>query len=672
MSRYALIIEEFACWGCRACELACKQEYNPVDSDNGVKYLSVWPDGPKLMNGKLDFLWRVSVCKHCDDPICAKACPEGAITTDSKTGIVLHNKDRCNGCNAIQGKSGIEKQETSSCKVGCPAHINVQGYVSLAIKGKYEEALQLIKESSPFPSICGRVCHHPCETNCSRSQIDEPVSIRSIERFIADLDLKKADQRFKPTLRARKEEKVAIVGSGPAGLTCAYYLAREGYPVTIFEKASVLGGMLSLGIPAYRLPREVVEAEIQLVRNMGVIMKTHVEVGKDISIGQLRKEGFKAFFIAIGAQKCIKLGIPGEDLQGIYEGLEYLQRVNLGERPNLGRNVAVIGGGNTAMDAVRSARRLGAQNAFVLYRRGLEEMPSRPEEIEECEEEGISIYPLTQPVQFIGEGGRIKAIQCIKMRLGEPDESGRSSPVPIPGSEYLIEVEAVITALGQEVDWTCLTPECACTLTKEGTIRVDPITLQSDDPDIFAGGDAVRGPQSVIEAIADGREAAISIDRYLRGQDLRLDREVELKPITNPQKEKYDPSSRVPMPRLKPKGRVRNFKEVQRGLSKKMVSQEARRCLSCGTCCIQACPYDAITFDVKSGTIQKCNLCYERVLHGLYPACADNICLAHCIYFGDPIEIEKEILEKRKIRGGWGEIIPKTIQVLRESSRDER
>ncbi len=660
MNKYALIIEEYACWGCKTCEVACKQEYNPVESNNGVKYLSVWSDGPKLMNGKLDFVWRVNVCKHCAQPICAKACPEDAITKDPKTGIVLSDREKCNGCHAVLGQSGAEKQETSSCKVGCPAHINVQGFVNLAAKGKYQEALQLIKEASPFPSICGRVCHHPCESNCSRSQIDEPVAAHSIERFLADLDLN-STKRYKPEIKTKKEEKVAIVGSGPTGLTCAYYLAQEGYRVTIFEKADVLGGMLRMAIPSYRLPREIVEAEIQLIREMGVSLKTGVEVGKDTTIAQLREEGFKAIFIAIGTQECLRLGIEGEALQGVYGGLDYLRRINLGESLAIGKTVAVIGGGNTAVDAVRSARRLGAENAFIIYRRGLDEMPSRPEEIEECQEEGILINTLTQPVRFIGENGKIKAIECIRMRLTDPDESGRRKPEPIPGSEFTTEVDAVITALGQEADWACLTPECACTLTHSGTMNVDPLTFQSDDADIFAGGEAVRGPQTVIEAIADGRQAAISIDRYIEGQDLRLDRDIELKAITTPQKGKYDPSTRSQMPCLEPQERVKNFNEVQKGLTKEMAVQEAQRCISCGSCCIQACPYDAIAFDQKIGKIQKCNLCYHRVTNGLYPACADNVCLAHCIYFGDPAEIERRILEKRKIRGGWGEILPKAL-----------
>ena len=480
--------------------------------------------------------------------------------------------------------------------MGCPAHINVQAYVSLAVKGRYQDALQLIKEASPFPSICGRVCPHPCETDCQRDRIDKPVAIHSIERFIADLDLK-ADKRYTPGIKDRREEKVAIVGSGPAGLTCAYYLAQEGYRVTIFEKATVLGGMLTTGIPSYRLPRGVVEAEIQLIRDMGVTMKTGIEVGKDRTIAQLRKEGFKAFFVAIGAQECIRLGIEGEDLGGVYNGLDYLRQNNLGKPVQLGKAVAVIGGGNVAMDAVRSARRLGSPNAFLLYRRGIEEMPSRPEEIEACREEGIPIHALSQPLRFVGKSGRVKAIECVKTRLAEPDESGRRSPVPVPGSEFNLEVDAVITALGQESDWACLTPECACTLTGWGTMKVDPLTLQSDDPDIFAGGDAARGPQSVVEAIADGRQAAVSIDRYIKGQNLRLGREAQWKAITEPQKEKYDPALRTPMPCLKPEERLKSFDEVEKGFTEGMAAQEARRCISCGSCCVQACPYDVMQFN---------------------------------------------------------------------------
>jgi NADPH-dependent glutamate synthase beta subunit-like oxidoreductase len=624
MGKVSLMFNEYECMGCHACEVACKQEHG----------LSVGPRVVRVIERAPFF--KPLFCHHCEDAPCALACPEDAITKDPKTEVVLVDGDKCNGCNAVVGKSGAEKQETSPCKVKCPAHIDVQGYVNLAMKGKFERALQLIKMASPFPSICGRVCPHPCESACNRDQIDEPLAIHSIERFLADLDLN-AGKRYMPEIKARKEDKVAIVGSGPAGLTCAYYLAQEGYQVTIFEKAPVLGGMLTTGIPSYRLPRGIVDAEIQLIRDLGVTMKTGVEVGKDITIAQLRKEGFKAFFIAIGAQECIRLGIEGEDLNGVYRGLDYLRQLNLGKPVRLGKNVAVIGGGNVAMDTVRSARRLGSENAFIIYRRGMEEMPSRAEEIKQCQEEGIPINTLAHPVRFIGEKGRIKAIECVKMRLTEPDGSERRKPEPISGSEFRINVDAVITALGQESDWSCLTPECACTLTQWGTMKIDPLTLQSDDPDIFAGGDAARGPQSVIEAIADGRQAAISIDRYLGGRDLRLGRGAELKAITEPQKEKYDRAARAHIPHLKPQKRLKNFDEVELGLTKELVVQEARRCINCGTCCVQTCPYDVMQFDHEVTKAVKCDLCVEKRGRNEIPACY-AICPARCIFWGDPKE----------------------------------
>jgi NADPH-dependent glutamate synthase beta subunit-like oxidoreductase len=460
------------------------------------------------------------------------------------------------------------------------------------------------------------------------------VAIHAIERFLGDLDLK-AKKRYMPEIKAKKKEKVAIVGSGPAGLTCAYYLAQEGYKVTIFEKAMVLGGMLTAGVPSYRLPREIVEAEIKMIRNMGVTMKTGVEVGKNRTIAQLRKDGFKAFFLSIGAQESFRLGVPGEDLDGVYQGLTYLRQLNLGKSIKLGQRVAVIGGGNVAIDAVRSARRLGSEKAFILYRRDLEEMPSTPEEIKQCREEGIPIKTLTQPVRLISNNGRVKAIECVKMRLTEPDKSGRKKPEPIPGSEFTVKVDAVITALGQESDWCCLTPECACTLTEWGTMRVDPLTLQSEDPDLFAGGDAARGPKTVIEAIADGRQAAISIDRYLSGQNLRLGRDIQLKAIEEPQRGKYDRTPRAQMIHLDPKKRVKNFNEVQKGFTKGVTVQEAKRCISCGTCCVQTCPYDVMQFNHEVTKAVKCDLCVEKRGRNEVPACY-AICPTRCIFWGDP------------------------------------
>ena len=622
MTKISLMFNEKNCSGCHACEVACKQEHGLGVGPRVVRVIEQTP------------YFKPFFCHHCEDAPCATACPEDAITKDPETGVVLHDNDKCTGCNAVPGKSGAEKQQTSPCKAQCPAHIDVQGYVNLAAKGKFEQALALIKQASPFPSICGRVCHHPCESNCSRGDIDESVGIHGIERFIADLDLK-ADKRYMPKFKDKKQDLVAIVGSGPAGLTCAYYLAIDGYAVTVFEKGPELGGMLTTGIPDYRLPANIVEAEIEHIRDMGVTLKTGVEIGTDMTVAQLRQDGFKAFFIAVGTQECIQLGIEGEDLDGVYPALDYLGQVNRGEQVAIGKNVAVIGGGNAAMDAVRSARRLGAENAFIIYRRGLEQMPANAEKIEECQQEGIPINTLTQPLRFIGENGRLKAIECIKMQLTEPDDSGRRRPEPVAGSEFTIEVDNAISALGQEADWSCLTAECACTLSDWGTMNVDALTLQSDDADIFAGGDAVRGPQSIVEAIADGRQAAISIDRYIQGRDLKLGRDGELKTITNPQKEVYNKVDPAHMPRLDARERVNNFDEVQLGLTEEMVIEEAKRCINCGSCCVQACPYGVMQFNHEIIKAVKCDLCVEKRGNDEVPACT-AVCPTHCIFWGNP------------------------------------
>jgi len=502
---------------------------------------------------------------------------------------------------AIPSAFAIEKRGMAPCKVACPADISVQGYVALAAEGRYFEALKLIKEENPLPAICGRVCHHPCELACTRGKVDEPIAIDFIKRFIADLDLK-AETRYIPEIKEKREEKVAIIGSGPAGLSCAYYLAREGYQVTVFEKLPVLGGMLAVGIPPYRLPKDILEAEIDVIRQMGVEFRTGVEIGKDITISDLRKQGYKAFFVAVGSHKSRKLGVEGEELEGVYAGVELLRDINLGTKVNLGNRVAVIGGGNVAMDVVRTAWRLGAEKPFIVYRRSLEEMPANEEEIEECHEEGIEIITLTAPVRIIGENGKVKALECIKMELGEPDESGRRRPQPVPGSEFIIEVDSVVAAIGQETDWICVESAGDCKISRRGTMEVDLLTLQSSEPDIFAGGDAVTGPRTVVEAIAAGKRAAISIDRFLKGQDLREGREKEKKAVEDVPLDGYKRAPRERMPRLSVDDRRGNFKEVQLGFAEEQVRKEASRCLSCGICsecyqCVEACQANAVKHD---------------------------------------------------------------------------
>ncbi len=667
MNRWKLVFEEFACWGCRACEVACKQQHNPLssaptDGRDAVKYVSVWEDGPRLLDGKLHTMFRVNVCKHCEEPACVPACPADAIRRDPETGIVIHDPEQCDGCHLGEGRPAAGKWGNSPCKAGCPAENNVQGFVRLAAAGKYEEALRLIRETSPFASVCGRVCDHPCESDCSRKEVDDPVSIRSVERFLADRAAAKPPGT--PAVRKTGQgRKVAVIGAGPAGLTAAYFLAIDGYAVTVFDKLPLAGGMMAVGIPGYRLPREVLDREIRAIQSLGVEIRTGVEVGKEITIEDLRRQGTKAFFLAVGAHECKRLGIEGEGLQGVYPGLDFLRDVNLGKGVSLGRRVAVIGGGNAAIDSVRTALRSGAKEAFLLYRRGPEEMPASLEEIQECRDEGVAIHTLTDPRRIVGEGGKVKAVECVRMKLGEPDASGRRRPIPIAGSEFLIEVDAVIPAIGQESDWACLGPECGCTLSEWGTMKVNPLTLQTDASDIFAGGDAVTGPATVAQAIGAGRRAAVSIDRYVRGLSLMEDRDRRPPTVPRPRVDSYDHSPRAVAQCVEPRLREKGFEEVRCGLEERAAVQEAKRCISCGTCCIQACPYEAISFDDRTGKASKCNLCHDRVRNGLYPACADNVCLAHCVYFGDPAETERQILEKRKRRGGWGEVIPKAISL---------
>lgn len=502
------------------------------------------------------------------------------------------------------------KKHYPSCRAACPARINVQGYVALIQRGKFKEAVELIRQDMPFPAICGRVCFSPCEDACTRVNVDQAVAIRALKRLVADVEREQG--RIKPLPIAKTHtEKAAIIGAGPAGLATAFELAKLGYPVTVFERMPEPGGMMRYCIPDFRLEKFVVANEIEYIKDLGVEIRTGIEFGKTCTLESLKSEGYKAFFISIGTQKGMKLNIPGEELQGVTDAVDFLGAIARGETPEVGEEVAIIGGGNSAMDAARMAHKLGAKEVTVLYRRSREEMPALPEEIAAAEKEGVKFQFLVAPKQIIGENGKVKAIECLRMRLGEPDESGRRRPMPISFSEHQYKVNLIIPALGQTAETTCLPSEL---LDKNGRlIQTDPLTFETKIPGVFAGGDITTGPASIIEAVGAGKKAAFSIHHYLSGQDLQSPREENIEETTwakdfNALKKKqrrYEPAEEKP--RLSLEEAVEYLDSVKR---KAMF--ESFRCLGCGPCAeclanLDLCEGDKAT--INESQCIGCNIC---------------------------------------------------------------
>ena len=508
-------------------------------------------------------------------------------------------------------RSDVMPSGTAPCKAECPAHIPVQGYIKLASLGRYTEALELIKKENPFPAVCGRICNKRCEAECTRGSVDEAVAIDEVKRFIADHDLHEAT-RYVPKLLNQigrpYTEKIAVIGAGPAGMSCAYYLANKGYPVTVFDRNPVPGGMLTLGIPSFRLEKDVLNAEIDILREMGVEFQCGVEVGKDITIEQLRAQGYKGFYVAIGAQKSAKLRVPGEELEGVYGGVDFLRAVNLGHETHIGKRCAVIGGGNVAMDVCRSAVRLGADETYVLYRRSEAELPADPEEVKEAMEEGVQFRFLTAPVEILGENGKVTGIRVEHMALGEPDEKGRRKPVGT-GEFETLAVDSVIGAIGQTVDWGTLDVG-ALTTTKKGTAEADALTYQTAQPDIFVGGDCYTGPKFAIDAIAAGKEAAISLHRYVHpgqtltaGRDRRVYKALDKEHVLIETAD-FDKDHRQ-MPGYNA-AKAKTFSDARVTFTEEQVRRECARCLGCGATkvdsylcigcglCTTKCKFDAI------------------------------------------------------------------------------
>ncbi|MBN2598954.1 MAG: NADH-quinone oxidoreductase subunit NuoF [Candidatus Thermoplasmatota archaeon] len=472
----------------------------------------------------------------------------------------------------------------SPCQNACPAGMNAPGYISLISEGRFTEALELALDTNPFPSVCGRICDHQCMFKCRRNQIDEPVAIRALKRFIGDyvengIDYPKMKQ---PSITV--PFKVAIVGAGPAGLSCAYFLARLGYKPTVFEKLPVAGGMMAVAIPEYRLPKAILQREIDNIKKLGVDIRLNTQVGKDITISQLWSQGYQAFFVAVGMYGDRNLGIPGENLENVIQAVDLLSDINL-DKPVVspaGKKVVVIGGGNSAVDAARTMLRMGASTVTIIYRRTRREMPAYVEEIEAAEHEGVQIRFLTAPEKIFGEKGKVKSIECIKMRPGEFDTEGRQKPVPVKASNFFIDADIVIPAIGEFSDVSGLFTGLDVETNRDGTIKTDKHGRTSI-PGLFSGGDVVSGPATVINAIASGERTAVTIDQYLTKDRTRKYPWREHKKVDTFFDPEAEPVSyRMQKPRtLQPEERRGCFDEVELSFTKALAMKEAKRCLRC-------------------------------------------------------------------------------------------
>ena len=574
---------------------------------------------------------------------CVEVCPAGAVKLGqklcTKNGDVQYpqqelptglkwGKDKWNPNYVVDNRKNCHESGTAPCKTACPAHIAIQGYIKLAKEGRYLDALKLIKQDNPFPSVCGYVCNRRCEDACTRGALDKALAIDEIKKFIAEQDLK-SEERYIPERLYRRpidkpyDQKVAIIGAGPAGLSCAYYLARMGYEnVTVFDRNPQPGGMLVMGIPSYRLDRAALKGEIEVLEKMGVHFRMNTEVGKDVTIEELRAEGYKGFYVAIGAQKSSKLNIPGEELQGVFGGVDFLREVNLGNKPEVGKKCAVIGGGNVAMDVCRTAVRLGAET-YVVYRRGEDEMPADKEEVAEAKEEGVKFCFLNAPVEVLGVDGKVTGLKVELMELGEPDEKGRRKPVGT-GKFETIEVDSVIVAVGQAIDWGTLDVGALVT-GKKGNAVADAVTYQTAQKDIFVGGDVYTGPKFAIDAIAAGREGAESLHRFVNdGQSLTVGRNLREFYELNKDDlvfgvDSFDRPARQPI--LHDAKKARSFEHDRLTFTEEQVKTEASRCLGCGVSvvdrnrcigcglCTTKCMFDAIHLErdvPEASTMVRC------------------------------------------------------------------
>jgi len=577
IARYFLSFTQTeSCGKCVPCRLGTKQM---------LEILTRITEG-KGRESDIDTLLTIAkTVKECSLCGLGQTCPNPVLTTlnyfmDEYEAHIKEKKCPAAVCDALM---------ISPCQHTCPVGINIPKYVAHIAAGEYLESIDTIRERNPFPAICGRICHHPCEGRCRRGELDESVAIRPLKRFVADWYFDHVSELPEPEpFPQTQSQKVAVVGAGPCGLSCAYFLAQMGYPVTVFEALPVGGGMLSVAIPDFRLPREVIEKEIDYIAKRGVEIRYNTPINVNFTVENLREDGFEAVFIAAGAQQSQRIGIPGEleDLEGFYYGLRFLRDVKVGKPVGIGRRVAVIGGGNVALDVSRTALRLGAEEVSAYELLAREQLLVTDAEYEEAVAEGIQVNFLVSPTRIVSDNWKVVGLYCIHRRLGEPDASGRRRPVPVSGSEFFAEADTVIAAVGQAPDLSFLPLDSALERTRWERLAVDDNRLATNVPGVFAGGDFAFGPGRVIEAIAAGRRGAMAIDKYLKGDTSRVEI-YDLKPsvieevISKEEEETWEPQFRPEIPQLPTEERKRSFEETELGFSEEKARQEAKRCLRC-------------------------------------------------------------------------------------------
>jgi len=558
-------------------------------------------------------------------------CPNEALTKREEDGIVVVDRDKCRDeetCGIIaeaeMGDGYLYGESTAPCEVACPAHLHIPAYVALIAKGKNKEALELIRQHMPLPSVCGRVCLHPCETVCRRKEVEDPVAIMALKGFVTD----NVTQELPGKLAQTQDQSVAVIGSGPAGLAAAYDLIRMGYGVTVFEALSVAGGMLAVGVPEHRLPRDILKRDIDYIEALGVEIKTDSPVDLGQGISDLLDKDYGAVLLALGAHRGQKPSVPGTNLEGTMVGTSFMRDVNLGVDVEVGKKVLVVGGGNVAMDCARTALRLGAEDVQIACLEcSKEDMLAETSDIEQAEEEGVIFHPGFSLKRVVEEGGKVAGAECVEVADLEFDRDGQPHFKELVGTDTTIAADTIIFAIGQAPDLTGLPAGGDIESSVRGTLAADPETMMTGRRGVFTAGDSFTGATSIVEAIASGQRAAFYMSRYLQGDVLRVrpekvledeDIKVEIYAETAQQ-------PRLPMPVLSVADRVGNFKEVAQGFDAEAAMAEAGRCLNCaGHLCKDACPYSAPQFAAEENAkMQKCDMCFDRWDEGKKPICVE-------------------------------------------------